>query len=147
LQFKQDEVTGIDPADLVFLLQPGEFVLAHTREFIGSASPFITTKMYARSSSGRNFLEVCRCAGLGDIGYHNRWTLEVVNTSRFHTVPLVVGRRVAQLEFFQVEPVEDLYSASGKYQTAPDLATLKATWKPEDMLPRLYKDREVVGAE
>jgi hypothetical protein len=29
---------------------------------------------------------------------------------------------------------------SGKYQHTDDLDELMATWKPEDMLPRAYKD-------
>lgn len=28
----------------------------------------VTTMMKARSSMGRNFIEVCKCAGWGDIG-------------------------------------------------------------------------------
>ena len=43
----------------VILLEPGETVLAHTKEFIGGRD-ICVAKMYARSSMGRNFVEVLR---------------------------------------------------------------------------------------
>ena len=100
--------------------------------------------MKARSSTGRNFIEVCKCAGMGDVGYFNRWTMEIVNTSRFQTIALPVGRRVAQLLFFEVEPVRaaDVYSASGKYQDTTSLESLKLRWTPEQMIPKQWNDRE-----
>lgn len=141
----REQIKGIDPEDLVILIDPGESILAHTQEFIGSLSPFITTKMFARSSTGRNFLHVCADAGVGDCGFTNIWTMEIFNRSRHHTIPLVVGRRYAQMAFFEVEPIDkkDVYYNKGKYQTLADLETLKKNWKPEDMLPKMYKDREI----
>ena len=101
--------------------------------------------MKARSSMGRNFIEICKCAGWGDVGYTNRWTMEVTNNSRYHTIPLVVGRRVAQIVFFEVEPIENSeldYTRTGKYQTAIDVEELRRSWTPQQMLPRMYNDRE-----
>ena len=100
--------------------------------------------MKARPSLGRNGVEVCRCAGMGDVGYFTRWTMEIVNTSRFQTIALPVGRRVAQLLFFRVEPVasKDVYDQQGKYQSSKSLADLKAAWTPEQMLPKQWLDRE-----
>ncbi|MCX8513508.1 MAG: hypothetical protein ORN26_00305 [Candidatus Pacebacteria bacterium] len=43
-------------------MRPGETILAHTNEFIGGRN-HITTMMKARSSMGRSFIEVCKCAG------------------------------------------------------------------------------------
>ena len=142
---------GIEPFaniganEKVILVQPGETILAHTREYIGGACEFITTMMKARSSMGRNFFEVCKCAGMGDVGYFNRWTMEITNNSQYHTIPLVVGRRVAQLLFFDVGYVErkDSYEQAGKYQSSKSLDDLKRDWKPEQMLPKQWKDREV----
>ena len=129
--------------DRIILLPPGETVLAHTQEFIGGRNG-ITTMMKARSSMGRNFIEVCKCAGWGDVGYINRWTMEITNNSRHYTIPLVVGRRVAQIVFFEVgHTIDEDYSDTGKYQRSADLKELQANWKPEDMLPRMWKDREV----
>ncbi len=140
-------IKNIGPDDLVFLIRPNESVLAHTHEFIGGASNRITTMMKARSSTGRNFLEISKCAGLGDIRYCNRWTLEITNNSQYHTIPLVVGRRIGQVVFFRTDPLDEGdegYTRHGKYQTA-NLEETKANWKPEDMLPKMYKDWEVTG--
>jgi len=139
-----EQLIGIEPEDRVILLEPGEVVLGHTIEFIGGKANNITTMMKARSTIGRNFIEVARCAGMGDIGYCNRWTLEITNNSRYHVVPLVVGRRIGQVVFFETTPVKDDYLKTGKYQADTDSVTqMMDSWSPEDMLPKAYKDREI----
>lgn len=133
---------GIRSTDLVILIGPGETILGHTIEFIGGRNT-ITTMMKARSSWGRNFIEVCKCAGWGDVGYFNRWTMEITNNSRTKCVPLVVERRIAQIIFFEAgEILTKNYADEGKYQSDTDLEKLKADWHPDLMLPRLYKDSE-----
>lgn len=140
------DFTGISPSDRVILLAPGETVLGHTQEFIGGRE-HITTMMKARSSLGRSFIEVCKCAGWGDVGYTNRWTMEITNNSRHYYIPLVVGRRIAQIVFFETGPILDSdYAKGGKYQINEPMAKIKKSWKPEMMLPRLHLDREVKSA-
>lgn len=139
------EFKGIDPKDKVILLEPGETILAHTNEFIGGRN-HITTMMKARSSLGRNFISVCKCAGWGDVGYVNRWTLEITNNSNHYSIPLVVGRRIAQLVFFETGEIIDKkkdYASTGKYQTSPSIAQLKKSWKPEMMVPKMHMDWEI----
>lgn len=133
---------GIRPTDRVILLRPGETILAHTREFIGGRG-HITTMMKARSSMGRSFIAVCKCAGWGDVGFFNRWTMEITNMSRTYSIPLLVGGRIAQIIFSETGPIlaQD-YAKSGKYQSSQSLEKLKRDWRPEMMLPRLYKDRD-----
>jgi dCTP deaminase len=134
---------GVSPDDQVILIEPGETILAHTIEYIGGRGN-ITTMMKARSSIGRNFIEVCKCAGWGDVGYTNRWTMEITNNSRHYTIPLVVGRRIAQIIFFRTGEVDGVdYTHAGKYQETTNMEELKRSWNPEMMLPRLYKDREI----
>jgi len=140
---------GISPDDLIIWIAPGETLLCHTEEFIGGCGGIVTTMMKARSSMGRNFIEICKCAGWGDVGFTHRWTMEVTNNSRYYTIPLVVGRRVAQIAFFEVEPIEDpnhAYPGRGKYQTTPDINELKESWTPEIMLPKMCLDYEVKEA-
>ncbi|MBI2025707.1 hypothetical protein HYT04_02895, partial [Candidatus Kaiserbacteria bacterium] len=134
---------GISPNDKVIMLRPGETILAHTNEFIGGLDS-VTTMMKARSSLGRNFIEVCKCAGWGDVGYVNRWTMEITNNSKNYIIPLVVGRRIAQMVFFETGPIlaKD-YAATGKYQTSSDIKKLKKLWTPESMVPKLWADRDV----
>jgi len=135
---------GIKPADKIILLQPGETILAHTNEFIGGQN-HITTMMKARSSLGRNFIEVCKCAGWGDVGYINRWTMEITNNSSHYAIPLVVGRRIAQMIFFETgEIFKHDYTKGGKYQSQKNLKKLIKNWKPEAMLPKLYLDRDIL---
>ncbi len=131
----------------IILLRPGETVLAHTDEFIGGRNR-VVSKMYARSSLGRNFIEVCKDAGWGDVGYFNRWTMEVTNNSQYFTIPLVVGRRIGQMVFYEVEPIKGAPDYvkdkdSGKYQRSQDVEELKKTWDPEMMIPRMHLDWEV----
>ncbi len=142
-----EEIFGAGPEDRVILIPPQQVFLCHTQEFIGGKN-CVTTMMHARSSWGRNFIEVCRDAGWGDVGYINRWTMEVANTSTDLTIALVVGRRIAQMIFFEVEPPLEIYhdyASTGKYQTADTLKELKKNWSPYDMLPKLFKDPEVRG--
>ena len=137
------EYDGISPNDKIILLAPGETVLGHTQEFIGGRG-HITTMMKARSSLGRSFIEVCKCAGWGDVGYINRWTMEITNNSTHYYIPLVVGRRIAQIIFFETGPIlAGDYGKGGKYQSGGSVAQLKKRWKPIDMLPRLYLDRDI----
>jgi dCTP deaminase len=137
------EWDGIRPDDKVIIMRPGETILAHTNEYIGGRE-HITTMMKARSSTGRNFIEVCKCAGWGDVGYINRWTMEITNNSKNYLIPLVVGRRIAQIVFFETGPIlANDYAASGKYQSSADLKELQKSWKPEMMLPRLWADRDI----
>jgi len=134
---------GINPNDKIIFLDPGETILAHTNEFVGGKH-HITTMMKARSSMGRVFIEVCKCAGWGDVGYTNRWTMEITNNSRYYTIPLVVGRRIAQIIFFETGPIlHDNYVVKGKYQTTDDIKKIKKEWTPVSMLPKLYTDRDI----
>jgi len=144
------EFKNIPEGSRVILLHPGETVLGHTMEFIGGREKCVA-KMYARSSLGRNFVEVCKDAGWGDMGYINRWTMEITNNSQHFSIPLVVGRRIAQMVFYEVAPLEqgkvDYVGEGGKYQHSHDLTELKNTWRPEMMLPRMHLDWEIKTVE
>lgn len=131
---------GIDSDELIIVLKPGECILAHTVEYIGALWG-ATTMMKARSSLGRINVSACDDAGWGDIGYINRWTLEVRNKNREAWVPLVVGMPIAQIVFFWVNDSIDNYSTSGHYQNSLHIEELKQQWHPESMLPCLWSDR------
>jgi deoxycytidine triphosphate deaminase len=131
------------PADHpIIVLRPHERILAHTHEFIGIKAPGTST-MQARSTWGRNGVAVCLDAGWGDPGYINRWTMEIYNMNQHESVVLPVGERIAQLVFYETGPVEQEYKKlSGKYQTgaSDSLEDIIANWRPEQMLPKAYKD-------
>lgn len=137
------DFVGINENDLIIVLEPGETILAHTEEFIGGKN-HITTMMKARSSWGRNFIEVCKCAGWGDVGYTNRWTMEITNNARHYRIPLIVGRRIAQIIFFETGNIrQNDYTQQGKYQSVTNLDDIQRQWDPKSMLPKMYNDREI----
>lgn len=139
------ELHNIKPSDKIIMLRPGETILGHTEEFIGGIKN-VVGKMYARSSLGRNFVEVCKDAGWGDIGYFNRWTMEITNNSQYFTIPLVVGRRIGQIVFYEVEPLDnvpDYVGEGGKYQQSQNVEEVKKSWHPEMMIPKMHLDWEV----
>lgn len=133
---------NIRDEEKIIFINPGETILAHTNEFIGGVNQ-VTTMMKARSSLGRNFIKTCSDAGWGDVGYFNRWTMEITNSSTKYRIPLVVGRRLAQIVFFDTDGIIDkTYDSDGKYQNHKTLEELMRNWKPSDMLPRMYNDYE-----
>jgi len=70
--------------------------------------------------------------------------MEITNNSTHYYIPLVVGRRIAQIIFFETGPIlKNDYAKAGKYQSGGSVAQLKKRWKPTDMLPRLYLDRDI----
>lgn len=137
--------TNIPEDHPIIVLRPGERILAHTHEFVGIRASGGACEVKSRSSWGRNGVAVCFDAGWVDPGYINRITLEIYNLNMHESVVLPVGERIGQLIFHKTGPVDGDYSSgrggiSGKYQHTSDLSELIRTWKPEDMLPRAYKD-------
>lgn len=126
----------------IIVLRPHERILAHTHEFVGIKAPGTST-MQARSTWGRNGVAVCLDAGWGDPGYINRWTMEIYNMNQHESVVLPVGERIAQIVFYETGEVDGEYKKlSGKYQSeaSDNLEKIVLDWRPEQMLPRAYKD-------
>lgn len=138
---------NITDEDFLVIIEPGETILAHTCEFVGGRN-IVSTEMRARSSVGRVGLTVCKCAGWGDVGFCNRWTMEVTNLMDDSVLVLPVGMRVAQIAFYQCDPIPTQVGGTyaredGKYQTTDDIDEMIRSWSPEDMLPKLYRDRDI----
>ena len=136
---------NIPPEHPIIVLKPGERILGHTHEFIGIRAHGGAADVKSRSSWGRNGVAVCFDAGWIDPGYINRITLEIYNLNEHESVVLPVGERIGQLIFHKSGPVEGDYAdgrkgVSGKYQHTNDLDELIASWRPEMMLPRAFKD-------
>lgn len=142
---------GIPLDHPVIPLRPGERILAHTHEFFGILPPG-ACELKSRSSWGRSGIAVCFDAGWIDPGYINRLTLEVYNLNQHETVLLPVGERIGQIIFHETGPVAGNYGMgrdqgfSGKYQEGTSLEELIASWKPELMLPRAYRDNRHMPA-
>lgn len=133
----------------IIVLRPGERILAHTHEFIGIRTNGGAAQVHSRSTWGRNGVAVCFDAGWIDPGYINRITLEIYNLNEHESVVLPVGERMGQLVFYKTGEVDGDYAEgrggmSGKYQTTSNLKELIANWKPEDMLPRGFRDERTM---
>jgi deoxycytidine triphosphate deaminase len=66
--------------------------------------------------------------------------MEITNNSTEYTIPLVVGRRLAQIVFFETEGIVS-ENYNGKYQSRP--VTSAKDWDTTTMLPKLYLDKEI----
>src|SRR5579875_530909 len=111
-------------------IRAGTTILAHTQEIIGGHNGYVAN-MFSRSTVARSGLSVCRCAGVGDVGYINRWTMEISNHTHT-TIWVPVGFRICQFTFEYVG--ETLKEYRGKY------GNREREWEPEDMLPKPYFD-------
>jgi dCTP deaminase len=134
-------VAMLDDDHPAILLQPGRRILGHTHEFIGIKPPG-TSSMQARSSTGRNGVVVCMCAGWGDSGFVNRWTMEIGNVNLVPTI-LPIGMRIAQIVLYHTGAVEGEYATdTGSYQqhAANNFDEIVRAWRPWHMLPRSYKE-------
>ena len=137
-----ENLQNIDDEHPLILLRPRERILAHTDEFIGIRPPG-TTSMQSRSTTGRIGVASCFCAGWGDPGYINRWTMEVNNLNENEYVPLPLYYRIAQIVFSATGSVATEYAkATGKYQTvtSDNYEQLVRDWRPDGMKPRSFND-------
>lgn len=119
------------------ILKPGERILAHTHEFIGSRRAAVP-EMRAKSTFARWGLTVCACAGWGDVGYFGRWTLEILNLNKRQHMRLKYGMPIGQVVFHPAAEPEagTLYGEKGNYQGGQDLAAMMCDWRPSMMLPK-----------
>jgi len=105
-------------------IEPHSMILAATAEIVGAYRNY-TTLLKAKSTIARLCLDICASAGFGDVGFVNKWTLEIVNHSD-RLVHIPVGTKVAQVAFSPIEGQGDVYSGSYLQQKE---------WTPEQMLP------------
>lgn len=128
-----------------YTLLPGERVLGHTREFVGgtvAGQAACVAHVHAKSTTARLGLTVCVDAGFGDVGFVNRWALEIANMGP-RPILLYENLVLAQVEFQRVglPRSEYLYGGGkrGSYQTGLDLEAIRSQWRPEAILPKPLK--------
>lgn len=139
-KLKLPNVEGIGTNDSVILLDPGEMILGHTDEVLFNANVVATVS--ARSSVGRNLITVCEDSFTVHHRFKGRIALEIRSkTKKGWSIPLVAGRRYAQLQFSIIE--NPLEHKSGRYDEGRDVVDIYRNWDPAQMLPQMWKDREV----
>lgn len=116
------QILGINDhtAENPYLLQPGEFVLAQTREILNIPDS-LAAQFVLKSSRAREGLEHL-LAGYIDPGFYGSvLTLELQNARRLHPVALWPGMRIGQLVFHKMEGIPARsYKITGRYNA--DLA-------------------------
>lgn len=104
----------LDEADEI-ALEPGEFYLGHTKEFV--ELPYdVAGLITGRSSVGRMGVIVHATAGFVDPGFAGELTLELCNFNH-EPAELAVGDRVAQMMFFPLDETSTGYDGQYAGQT------------------------------
>lgn len=83
-----------------FIIQPGEFVLGVTQEYVKIPNDLVA-RVEGRSSVGRLGIIIHTTAGFVDAGFEGTITLEITNLNRM-PVALYPGMRIGQLAFEQM---------------------------------------------
>lgn len=97
-----------------FTLTPGQFILAHTVEFVRIPN-WVESVFQLKSSRAREGLEHL-LAGYIDPGFSGQVTLELLNVNQRHSIELRSGMRIGQLRFnsLDVPPLRS-YAVTGRY--------------------------------
>jgi dCTP deaminase len=106
------------PAEDVFILHPGEFVLGSTAERVTIPNDLVA-RLEGKSSLGRLGLLIHSTAGFVDAGWDGNLTLELSNVA---TLPITLypGMKIGQISFLRMTtPADAPYGSSdvgSKYQ-------------------------------
>lgn len=105
---------AVDISEAPLMMQPGEFILAHTEEIVSIPSE-LEAIFCLKSSRGREGYNHALAAYI-DPGFVGRITLELKNYSRYRSLPLEVGMRIGQLRFSTMRQLPRRnYSETGRY--------------------------------
>ncbi|MGA1710394.1 MAG: dCTP deaminase [bacterium] len=97
-----------------YLLEPGEFILAETSEWI-RIPIYLEAQFQLKSSRGREGYDHA-LAGYIDPGFAGKVTLEIHNLNRHHSLILRKGMLIGQLRFMRLDatPIRS-YAQTGHY--------------------------------
>lgn len=116
IQDKENIRTKLKKIDEDYHLEPGEFILASSRE-VFNLPRYISAEYKLKSTMARNGLEHLN-AGWCDAGWTNsRLTLELKNMTQRQTLILRPGMKIGQMVFFRhnLVPEDKSYAATGQY--------------------------------
>jgi dCTP deaminase len=101
------------PADGVFMLHPGEFVLGSTVERV-TVPDDLVARIEGKSSLGRLGLLIHSTAGFIDAGFDGHVTLELANVASL-PITLYPGMKIGQISFMTMTtPAEHPYGSGAK---------------------------------
>ena len=110
-----------------FVLEPGQFVLAHSIEVFHLPHD-VSAEYKLKSSMARIGLEHLN-AGWCDAGWHGSvLTLELKNMTQHHAIQIRPGDAIGQIVFFRHAPVEynASYASRGRYNCDLSATTIKS---------------------
>lgn len=124
---KHNQITTFEIPEEGFVLQPNTLYLGVTEEYTETHAhvPFLEGK----SSVGRLGIDIHATAGKGDVGFCNKWTLEI---SVSQAVRIYAGMPIGQLIYFKVEgAIERPYNRknSAKYNQVSDKPVESMMWR------------------
>jgi len=111
-------------------ISPNSTMLCVTKEIIGCVNG-VVAEMKARSTIGRMGIGVCKCAGLGDVGYVNHWTGEL-SAFTSYAASLTIGNTFAQFGFHATDMLDAQDRYNGQY-TKDDF--------PAYMIPSAFREK------
>lgn len=98
-----------------YYMDPGEFLLAYTKEYFTIPS-YLEAQFQLKSSRGREGFEHVM-SGYVDPGFQGQLTLELVNVNRWHSLKLEKDMLIGQVRFSSLfAPPRKDYSKTGHYQ-------------------------------
>jgi dCTP deaminase len=100
------------PADGVFMLHPGEFVLGSTVERV-TVPDDLVARIEGKSSLGRLGLLIHSTAGFIDAGFDGHVTLELANVASL-PITLYPGMKIGQISFMTMTTPAEVPYGSGK---------------------------------
>ncbi len=110
----EDRWIPVDITGGVYVMQPGEFILAATEEMVRIPNN-LECVFNLKSSRGREGFEHLM-AGYIDPGFHGKITLELCNVNRHHRLALEPGMRIGQLRFSKLDAIPmRSYALTGRY--------------------------------
>jgi len=117
---------AVDVSEHVYWLEPGEFVLAATMEYVRIPND-MECVFQLKSSRGREGYNHA-LAGFIDPGFRGRITLELQNINRMHSLPLSAGMLIGQLRFMRIDarPMRS-YAITGHYQGDEEVTASKVS--------------------
>lgn len=112
--------------DGYYLLQPNEFILAHTVERFNLPDN-ISAEFKLNSSGARIGLENALATWCDPYWHGSVLTLELKNLTRYHTIRLDNGCRIGQMIFHRSEPVpkDKGYHVRGRYNNDTSVSSVK----------------------
>jgi dCTP deaminase len=120
----EDRWIPVDITGGVYVMQPGEFVLAATEEMVRIPNN-LECVFNLKSSRGREGFEHLM-AGYIDPGFHGKITLELCNVNRHHRLALEPGMRIGQLRFSKLDAIPHRsYALTGRYHGDDGVRTSK----------------------